>query len=150
MELKFSCALKLRCSSGIFGLSSPRREDHSSKTAESEDRSFQDAFFLGRDHLLRNTIPTSETMCVHIDTGVCNMYRLRIYTFLHNFCRQEYLVQRDVFFSETSHPVTPRNRGLLGAWSEALQWMLLSMTLSIFNKWTLGSAQCWWKLQSEA
>jgi len=27
------------------------------------------------------------------------------------------------------------DRSLLGAWPEALQWMVLSMTLSIFNKW---------------
>ena len=26
--------------------------------------------------------------------------------------------------------------GLLGAWPTALQWMMLSMTLSIFNKWS--------------
>ena len=120
--------------------------------------------------------------CVYIDTGVCNMYRL--YTHFTKFadrnnsaegcvymacvciCRN---VIRSYILEAHTHmhlyPLMPMRvpvtRGLLGAWPEALQWMVLSMTLSIFNKWTLGWAQsgtffvanlmcCWWKLQSEA
>ena len=46
------------------------------------------------------------------------------------------------FFQKTSprRDSSSKLRGLLGAWPEALQWMVLSMTLSIFNKWTPGSA----------
>eukprot|EP00434_Breviolum_minutum_P024405 symbB.v1.2.021553.t2/scaffold1847.1/size122519/6 len=35
----------------------------------------------------------------------------------------------------SSKTAESEDRSLLGAWSEALQWMVLSMTLSIFNKW---------------
>eukprot|EP00435_Cladocopium_sp_Y103_P043773 s2395_g12.t1 len=37
--------------------------------------------------------------------------------------------------TEASKEVQPEDRSLLGAWPIALQWMMLSMALSIFNKW---------------
>lgn len=37
--------------------------------------------------------------------------------------------------SAASKEAEPEDRSLLGAWPTALQWMMLSMTLSIFNKW---------------
>mmetsp|Transcript_37726 Transcript_37726/g.62184 ORF Transcript_37726/g.62184 Transcript_37726/m.62184 type:complete len:401 (-) Transcript_37726:78-1280(-) len=37
--------------------------------------------------------------------------------------------------SSASKEAQPEDRSLLGAWPTALQWMMLSMTLSIFNKW---------------
>ena len=71
---------------------------HSSKTAESEDRSFQDAFFWA-ETICYETQSQQVKRCVHIDTGVCNMYRPYTH-FYTQFADRNFLVQRDVFFSE--------------------------------------------------
>lgn len=68
------------------------------------------------------------------------MYRPYNYTFFTQFLQtRNTSAESDVFFSRNVARAddSSKPRGLLGAWSEALQWMVLSMTLSIFNKWTL-------------
>lgn len=53
---------------------------HSSKTAESEDRSFQDAFFWAESICYETqSQQVKRCVCIDLDTGVCNMYRKYIH-----------------------------------------------------------------------